>query len=57
VRQEVETGDKVGVRYTGYLEKTPGSREPGAVFDTNIGGKLLTLTLGEGRVIKGACSL
>ena len=52
--QEIGAGDKLGVRYTGYLEKTPGSRERGAVFDSNVqSGKVFVFTLGEGAVIKG----
>ena len=39
-------GDVVGVYYTGTLTN-------GTVFDTNVGGQLLTFTVGSGQVIPG----
>lgn len=43
---KVESGDVVGVRYTGRLDS-------GEVFDTNADGELLQFEVGSGQVIPG----
>ncbi len=42
----VKNGDKVKVKYTGYLED-------GSVFDSNANGEALLFEVGSGQVIKG----
>jgi len=50
---EVQSGDRVSVHYSGWLYDPLGDKEHGALFDSSKGREPLEFVVGTGKVIKG----